>query len=1028
MYGFTDKSRKSINAFDKIFIDYDITTEDIISKELKLTEEEVDSLTEEEKADKIEAIEKTIAEETAELSEEKLRKYYYNKYERNYFIKPVNEAKRTALYLKKTFNVDVILNASGSKGVHLRILLEPLEIKHPKEVLNKFGLYLQNQLNLDTFDKSVVSTYNRLERIPTSKHNKTKLYGNFFNTDTKYLEILDNMEVKESMILPVKVDKKANTAGIMDLLLSFDKEAEEEIKSINESFSGEVKYTFNGTEEELVHNFKIMYRQGHRNLIGYKMIHLLRRSGWNKSKVTDFFKNLKVPKCYDKNVKSWINTAYDIKLDNPAESRHLGGLKHFISGIEEEAPADKVETLKNFFINYFSKDKYVIWDKILFNGKEVIFTNKGISFYHKTANSNDYYLLIDPITHNLQFEERSNNNVLEIGLGHKDTKTIFERHKERAKNLAEDLELEEIKTEDKEINKLLNNIIRTIRKNKQLSTIFSKPDAEDNIINIVKANPTDTKSLILLSDKVETEFNIKRNINQNGKGTYYFNDGSYFKIISTELLGTLIKDKYDLKLPTTNVNTVLTSIQRNDNLNKQILQFNNCYLDRDTLEPVEPDDKDIIVKKIGIKDLDTGNFTLLDYDKKARSTGSNTYTEKVLKQILIPKEDNEDTTLYLDRLERFGANVTGRNKFKTITMYFTRRANSGKSVFNLLNSLIFNDNFSIVDVEDLDDKFNYEIIGNKHILVIDETTENSLNNSIPTLKLLRSPNPRKDYRVIYGADKLTINEFGNLEIYTNDKPNIPITEEALFYSIDLLELPNTFLEEKEGKKLSNAYVLDTETYDKLKRDIIGLSWLVSASINAYKKMKKENRQFTCRQSTEETINKFINADDLLKYMALYTELDTDLDNWNSNNNILQGYKNYLDVKGITDNRTDKKLAIQIGYNIKTLFKDTFNKDIHKKRSGNSGYEYSIKIKSISEVEKEFKEVYVINEDLTSMDLEILSNLRGDKKTVYDAIKRGVNTYNKVNSKYTDIDTVKIFRELQNLNLIEKSGNSSIGDY
>lgn len=122
MYGFTDKSRKSINAFDKIFIDYDITTEDIISKELKLTEEEVDSLTEEEKADKIEAIEKTIAEETAELSEEKLRKYYYNKYERNYFIKPVNEAKRTALYLKKTFNVDVILNASGSKGVHLRII------------------------------------------------------------------------------------------------------------------------------------------------------------------------------------------------------------------------------------------------------------------------------------------------------------------------------------------------------------------------------------------------------------------------------------------------------------------------------------------------------------------------------------------------------------------------------------------------------------------------------------------------------------------------------------------------------------------------------------------------------------------------------------------------------------------------------------------------------------------------------------------------------------------------------------------
>lgn len=361
-------------------------------------------------------------------------------------------------------------------------------------------------------------------------------------------------------------------------------------------------------------------------------------------------------------------------------------------------------------------------------------------------------------------------------------------------------------------------------------------------------------------------------------------------------------------------------------------------------------------------------------------------------------------------------------------MYFTRRANSGKSVFNLLNSLLFNDNFSIVNVEDLDDKFNYEIIGNKHILVIDETTENNLNNCIPTLKLLRSPNPRKDYRVMYGADKLTINEFGNLEIYTNDKPNIPITEEALFYSIDLLELPNTFLEEKKAKKVNNAYELDTETYDKLKNDYTGLSWLVSASINSFKSMKDEKRQFTCRQSTEETINKFINADDLLKYMALYTELDTDLDNWSTNNDILQAYKNYLKVKGITDSRTDNQLAIQIGINIKTLFKDTFNKNAHKKRTGSNGYEYSIKIKSINDVEKEFKEVYVINEDLNDLDLERLKKLGGDKKTVYNAIKEGYNTFNKVNSKYGDINTVEIFRELLNLNLIEKTSILGLNEF
>lgn len=549
-----NKEANNTVIFDKIFLDYDISTDDIISKELKLTEEEVDKLTEEEKANKLELIEKEIAKETANLSEKETRKYYYTKYENRYFINPINEAKKTAKHLKDNFNVDVILNASGSKGTHLRILLEPIPIKNPKEVLIKFGSYLQSELNLDTIDKSVVSSHNRLERIPTSKHNKTKLYGNWFNLNSSYLEILDNMEYKKSLILPLKVDKKTNTNGLKDLLLKFDKEATEELKKEAEAYNGNVKYTFNGNEKDLANNFKIMYRQGHRNLIGYKMIHLLRRSGWSKSKVTNFFKSLKVPKCYDKNVKNWINTAYTIKLDG-TESRHLGGLKHFIQGIEEEAPADKVEELKNFFINYFSKDKYVIWNEIKFNNKPIIAEDTGISFYYKTSDETDYYLRINPITHNLQFTERTAEEVVEIGLGHQDTKTIFERQKERIKNLTEDLELEEVNVKDKEIKKLFNNIIKNIRKDKQLSKIFTKNSVEDNIINIVRANPTDTKSLILLSDKVEDEFNIKRNINQNGKGTYYYNNGNYFKPITAELLGTLIKNKYQLKLPTTNVNT-----------------------------------------------------------------------------------------------------------------------------------------------------------------------------------------------------------------------------------------------------------------------------------------------------------------------------------------------------------------------------------------------------------------------------------------------------------------------------------------
>lgn len=1016
--------------FDKIFLDFDISTDDILAKELGLIADEIAELSEEEKAIKLNEIEETIAEETSGLNEEETRRYYSNKYENRYFITPVDEAKKTALYLKENFNTDSILNASGSKGTHLRILLEPMELENPKEVLIKFGKYLQSELNLETIDPAVTSSYNRLERIPTSKHNKTKLYGNFFRLDTSYLDILDNMEHKGTDILPFKVDKTANTLGLKDLLIKFDNEASKEKKKDAEVFDADVKYTFNGTEEELATNFKIMYRQGHRNLIGYKMIHLLRRSGWTKQQTKNFFKSLNVPKCYDKNVRSWIDTAYDIKINNPNETRHLGGLHHFVSGIEEEAPADRVDYLKEYFINYFSKDKYVIWDKIKFNGKDVIASDNGVSFYFKTISGKDYYLRINPDTHKLQFEERTGESVLEIGFGHQSTKTVFERHKDRAKYLAEDLELEDIKSDELEITKLINKIVKSIRSEKQLKKIFTSSNTEDNIINIVRANPTDTKVLIRLSDKVETEFNIKRHINQSGKGIYYYNNGNYFKPISTALLGTLIRDEYDLKLPDNSINTILTSIQRNDKLNRQILQFKNCYLDRDTLEEVTPNENDIIVKKIGIKNLDTGKFTLLEYNPNAKSFNpeeTQTYTEKVLKEILIPKEEPEETSLYYDRLERFGANVTGRNKYKTVTFYYTRRANAGKSVLNKLNSLIFNDNFSIISLEDLDDKFNYEIIGNKHILVIDETDKSSLENAIPQIKLLRSPNPRKDYRVMYGADKLTISEFGNLEIYSNVKPDIPLTEEALFYSIDLLELPNTFLEEREAKKHSNAYVLDPETYANLEKDIAGLTWLVSASINEFKSMEAERRQFRCRQSTEETIDKFLNADELLKFLNVYTEFNPNSDEWIPNKEIAEAYKNYLDVKGYKDSRTPSKLTQDIGKFIPQIHAD-FNINVHRKRLGTGGTQYLLKLKDIDDVEKEFKEVYLINEDLSEREVDILTSLSGDKKTVYNAIKDGHNTYNKINSKYTDIDTIAVFRELLNLNLIERSGTFNLTEY
>ena len=304
---------------------------------------------------------------------------------------------------------------------------------------------------------------------------------------------------------------------------------------------------------------------------------------------------------------------------------------------------------------------------------------------------------------------------------------------------------------------------------------------------------------------------------------------------------------------------------------------------------------------------------------------------------------------------------------------------------------------------------------------IDETKKGQLEEVIDKINLISSPDPRRDYKQIHTDKTITVDSFGNLEIFTNHLIKLNIDENALFYRIDVIQLPNTFVtNENELKTKENTYLLNNNLFDGIKlieNDIEGLSWLASVSIQECLKMGQYNKTFACRQSEEETRNILLNVDHLTSFIARYTELDEEKFTTNKEINIY--YQQYLELKGfsITDEEK-RKLAKSIGYKIKELY----GEDV--KIRNDKGVKYKLKLKTIEEVETEFKQVWVTNEDnLTESQVDMLNKLSGDIKVIFTAIKKGkYNTINQLHNQYINITVLEHVKTLERLGLIYNTFN------
>lgn len=611
---------------------------------------------------------------------------------------------------------------------------------------------------------------------------------------------------------------------------------------------------------------------------------------------------------------------------------------------------------------------------------------------------------------------------------------------------------------ENELNSLLRNVVNLFNKNKSILAVYNKfgdtkpiiqetefirifnsiiCDSFDNpIVNIKYGNGKQKLNTIEAIDYVTEEFNIK-GVNKNGLETiYYYDDLNYFEPLTDIKLKNLISNRLGLKVLKSDYEKIYKSIETTSQQYDNLLVFNNMLFDMDYMEELNFPTcnyirSDYLAPALIGFETDDNKIHLLNYDNdfdflEIYNTNPDpknmTFTEKTLRQILIPKDEPNNLQMFHDFLQRLGACILGVNKFKVITLYYGD-GNNGKGILKLLFELIFNRGAYSLTPATFEDSFNLQGFTNRKVLLLDEIDKNDFKNLKPTLKRISSPEARIEQRGMYSTALLVLNNFPMLFIFANDFVKLEMSETALFNRFDFLTLPNYFVDKKELNKKPNSYLVDRNTENKIKSDVDGLSWLITASIKAFVNMENSNNEFILKQTASQTMDILARTDYLTKFISLYTEKDLDLvgNECTTNEEILQQFKQYLEIIGATTTETDTIIKRRIGavikqvYDIEGKLKDS---EIYHKQNKTVA-SYKVKLLSFDDLNKEFNRIYIINENATATELVAL-DFSNDNKLVYNKIQNGTNTINLLNKVYSNFDNYKIVKELLNLNLIIKT--------
>lgn len=339
-------------------------------------------------------------EEIKGKSEKEIQQYYIYKFEQGYLKEPFQEVITVAKYLE-SIGLKVVLNLSGSKGFHLRIPITRItfkgtELEEKPENVKLFLTALVELIETKLLNVNIRSSsldynvlYKGMQRIPTSKHNKTKLHANFIHSSINYLEAIDKLKEEVPSYVPEVVNLEENTKNLTRSNIfkkAVEKAVEDSTLKTYESEAGNVNYKFKDTNnKKLVDVIKEFYPAS-KNFIPFKIMHLLKRSGFSKNEIEAIFHEVEPNlREYNRNFKG--NVTYTFK-----ENAKICGLRNLIEEINKRYPNnEKAAAVKYFMANFSSYEKPVentLEETLTINGKEY-------KIIHSKTSKEEYYTIKD---------------------------------------------------------------------------------------------------------------------------------------------------------------------------------------------------------------------------------------------------------------------------------------------------------------------------------------------------------------------------------------------------------------------------------------------------------------------------------------------------------------------------------------------------------------------------------------------------------------------------------------------------------
>lgn len=588
-------------------------------------------------------------------------------------------------------------------------------------------------------------------------------------------------------------------------------------------------------------------------------------------------------------------------------------------------------------------------------------------------------------------------------------------------------------TDGKKIDTLIteNQFVKMV--SESISDVISSP-----IFNLRYGIGKERINYINSIDEVTENFGIKGIFKNNIETLYYYDDErEYYQELTEQKFKNMIVNDYGLKLLPKDYKTIYQAIPTTNKEDNNILVFKNALYDMGEKQELDLEYSDYTRKDylstnlIGYEIGNTDNIELLDFDEYVElrdifspdESKSMTYTEEKLREILIPKDEKNDNKLFIDFLQRFGSCILGKNKYKSIALYFGD-GNNGKGILKLLFELVYNKKAYSLTPDTFTQKFNLKSFLGRKCILLDEVDETSLNDIKPMIKRVSSPESRQEQRAIYSDKNIVLKNYPNMFIFSNVLLDFKLDELALFERFDFLKLPNRFVTEKELDK-PNTYLIDRNTEEKIKKDYDGLSWLISASIKVFNHMEENGMEYRAKQTIEETMDILLNIDYLTKFIKIYTEKDESLNKMEyvTNDEIMGKYQEYMEQENHIIQETPSELARKIGTTIKSVYHiqgKISDSEMYYKRD-NRIASYQIRIKSTDEVQKGKNIQYKIIEE----NYEQLKYLTKEAKNVYDKIKQGKNTVNLIKKDYPSYNVIDNIYNLIDLGLIKKSEQTSL---